>query len=325
MSLPGPVSAALSRLREYNDEAQTAGNPLGFAGGGHRQNFFAALADLATVANWWRDSRMYYAGAYGAVTVYTAGSVVQDQGAAWLATADAAAGEAPPVLPVSANAKWLLLLPPGETGPQGPQGLRGEQGLQGETGPAGPQGAAGARGLTWRGGWALAVAYSAHDAVTRDGRAFVCTSDHVAAAANEPGAGVEWATHWDVLVERGADGADGASVGDVVSALTASAAFVPLTYAASVAPDFGAGCNFSLTLAGNATLADPVNAVPGWSGVIEVVQDASGSRLPALGAAYVFQGGAPTFSTAAGAVDLIAYVVRSVSPLVVRCTFAAGS
>lgn len=102
------------------------------------------------------------------------------------------------------------------------------------------------------------------------------------------------------------------------AALLTAAGFTALADAASIAIDLNTGFNFAVTIAGNRTLANPTNMTPGESGLIEVIQDATGGRALAFGNAWKFPGGAPTLSIAPGAVDLISYVVRS--PTVLRCT-----
>ncbi|MDC7699587.1 hypothetical protein [Vogesella indigofera] len=85
-----------------------------------------------------------------------------------------------------------------------------------------------------------------------------------------------------------------------------------LTDAATIAVDLALSNNYSLTLAGNRTLGTPTNAVAGQSGIIAVTQDATGSRTLAFGANWKFGGGtAPALSTAAGAVDYLAYYVET--------------
>ena len=85
-----------------------------------------------------------------------------------------------------------------------------------------------------------------------------------------------------------------------------------LTDGATITPDFSASNNFSVTLGGNRTLANPTNIVAGQSGVIFVLQDATGSRTLSYGSYWDFPGGnPPTLTTTASAVDLIAYVVRT--------------
>ena len=85
-----------------------------------------------------------------------------------------------------------------------------------------------------------------------------------------------------------------------------------LTDGATITPDFAVANNYTVTLAGNRTLAAPTNQVAGQSGSIFIVQDATGSRTLAYGADWDFAGGAaPTLSTAANAVDRLDYIVRA--------------
>ena len=90
---------------------------------------------------------------------------------------------------------------------------------------------------------------------------------------------------------------------------------VALTDASTIAVDLSLGNNFSVTLGGNRTLGDPTNVTAGQSGVIVITQDGTGSRtLAYAGTKYKFAGGsssAPTLTTTAGAVDVLAYYVES--------------
>ena len=87
---------------------------------------------------------------------------------------------------------------------------------------------------------------------------------------------------------------------------------VSLTDAATIAVDLSLGNNFSVTLAGNRTLGAPTNVTAGQSGVIVVTQDSTGSRTLAYNSVYKFAGGtAPTLTTTASAVDVLAYYVES--------------
>jgi hypothetical protein len=95
-----------------------------------------------------------------------------------------------------------------------------------------------------------------------------------------------------------------------------------LTDAATITPDFGANQNFTVTLAGNRTLANPTNIVVGQTGSIFLVQDGTGSRTLSFGTYYDFAGGtAPTISTTANAVDRIDYIVRTATSI--HCVFTA--
>ena len=85
-----------------------------------------------------------------------------------------------------------------------------------------------------------------------------------------------------------------------------------LTDGATITPDFTDSNNFSVTLGGNRTLANPTNLVAGQSGAIWITQDSTGSRTLAYGSYWDFSGGtAPTLTTTANAVDCLVYAVQS--------------
>jgi hypothetical protein len=108
---------------------------------------------------------------------------------------------------------------------------------------------------------------------------------------------------------------------DVVQSFTAAqrGTIVALTDGATITPDFAAGNNFSVTLGGSRTLANPTNLTAGQSGVIVVTQDGTGGRTLAFGSNWKFPGGtAPTLTTTAAAVDVIAYYVESSSRITAR-------
>ena len=91
-----------------------------------------------------------------------------------------------------------------------------------------------------------------------------------------------------------------------------------LTDGATITADLADSNNFSVTLGGNRTLANPSNQTAGQSGCIWITQDGTGSRTLAYGSQWDFTGGTaptlsttPTLSTAAAAVDCLAYAVQS--------------
>ena len=89
-----------------------------------------------------------------------------------------------------------------------------------------------------------------------------------------------------------------------------------LTDAATITPDFALSNNFSVTLAGIRTMANPTNLVAGQSGSIFITQDGSGSRTLSWGSYWDFATGvAPTLSTTAGAVDRVDYIVRTATSI----------
>jgi hypothetical protein len=120
---------------------------------------------------------------------------------------------------------------------------------------------------------------------------------------------------------------DVTSLGELALADTIDGALAPtittLTDAATITPNLQTSCNFTVTLGGNRTLANPSALTAGQSGSIFIVQDATGSRTLAYGSSYDFTNGtAPTLSTAANSVDRIDYIVRTTSN--VHCVFTAA-
>ena len=94
---------------------------------------------------------------------------------------------------------------------------------------------------------------------------------------------------------------------------------VALTDGATITPDFSAGNNFSVTLGGNRTLANPTNLTAGQSGAITITQDGTGSRTLAYGSNWKFSNGsAPVLTTTANAVDVLVYYVESASRITAR-------
>jgi len=93
-------------------------------------------------------------------------------------------------------------------------------------------------------------------------------------------------------------------------------AVVALTDGATITPNFNDSNNYSLTIGGNRTLANPTNITAGQSGVIVITQDGTGSRTLAYGSYWDFSGGtAPTLTTAASAVDVLVYYVNSTTSI----------
>ena len=89
-----------------------------------------------------------------------------------------------------------------------------------------------------------------------------------------------------------------------------------LTDGATITPDFAASNNYTVTLGGNRTIANPSNLTAGQSGSIFIVQDGTGSRTASFGSYWDFAGGtAPTLTTDASAVDRVDYIVRSTTSI----------
>lgn len=113
----------------------------------------------------------------------------------------------------------------------------------------------------------------------------------------------------------------GAAALAVAQSFTAAqrGAIVALTDGTNIATDLALGNNFSVTLGGNRTLDNPTNITAGQSGVIVITQDGTGSRTLAYGSYWKFAGGtAPTLTTTAAAVDVLAYYVESSTRITTR-------
>ena len=96
-----------------------------------------------------------------------------------------------------------------------------------------------------------------------------------------------------------------------------------LTDGATITIDMADSNNFSVTLGGNRTFANPSNDTAGQSGSIFITQDGTGSRTASWGSDWDFAGGtAPTLSTAAGSVDRIDYVILDASNIHAVATLA---
>ena len=90
-----------------------------------------------------------------------------------------------------------------------------------------------------------------------------------------------------------------------------------LSDGATIAIDFADSNFFSVTLGGNRQLANPSNMVAGQSGAIFITQDGVGSKTLSYDTHWDFAGGvAPTLSTAANAVDVLVYMVRTSTSVV---------
>jgi hypothetical protein len=96
-------------------------------------------------------------------------------------------------------------------------------------------------------------------------------------------------------------------------------AVTALTDGATITPDFSLSNNFSVTLGGNRTIANPTNLTAGQAGTLVISQDSTGSRTGAWGSYWKWPGGtAPTLTTTANAVDVIAYYVESTTRITAR-------
>lgn len=111
-----------------------------------------------------------------------------------------------------------------------------------------------------------------------------------------------------------ADVRSSATGGKIVTSdlVEGASALVAMTDAGTIAFDWDAGINRSVTLGGNRTLGNPTNGQPGTWRTVVVTQDGAGGRTLAYGDQYKFEGGEePALSAAANAVDVLSILCVS--------------
>lgn len=147
------------------------------------------------------------------------------------------------------------------------------------------------------------------------------------ALAGLTGAGVVTATATDAFAMRAIGSASTTSIPDRAAAdaryaLLSGTTFtgrvrvtpVALTDAATIATDASLGNDFTVTLGGSRTLANPTNLAAGQKLTWVITQDGTGSRSLFYGNVFKWPGGVvPTLSTAAGAVDIISAYTNGVN------------
>lgn len=98
-----------------------------------------------------------------------------------------------------------------------------------------------------------------------------------------------------------------------------------MTDAATIYPEFTSNNNFSVTLGGSRTIANPNTPVPGQTGLFYLQQDGTGSRVVSWGSSYRFSGNtAPTLSTSANTVDVVAYAVKNTTSIICQTLLNVG-
>lgn len=92
--------------------------------------------------------------------------------------------------------------------------------------------------------------------------------------------------------------------------------------ASEIILDFNLLTSAVVTLGGNRVLGAPLNAHPGLTGTVRIMQDGSGSRSLLYHPDWKFAGPRPTLSSVPGAIDLLIY--RVVTPTFIFAELKKG-
>lgn len=119
----------------------------------------------------------------------------------------------------------------------------------------------------------------------------------------------------------------GTTVADASFYIVGNAAgkVVAVSTASTITIDMSTANNFEITLDGNYTIGNPSNLVQGQSGFIALTQDATGSRTVGWGTFWDWPAAtAPTLSTGANSVDIVAYYVRTTTSIAADAIIGIG-
>jgi len=91
------------------------------------------------------------------------------------------------------------------------------------------------------------------------------------------------------------------------------------TTAGTITLNLNTALNHRMVLSGAVTFNAPTGAVPGATGVIECIQNASGNQAATFTNSWIWEGGSfPGLSTTASARDMVAYFVAETSVIYAR-------
>lgn len=108
--------------------------------------------------------------------------------------------------------------------------------------------------FTWQGAWVTSTAYALNDVVENDGSSYICILGHTASASDEPGVGVNTATYWELVAQKGADGAGSGTVTsiDITGGTGITSTGGPVTSSGAITVALDSATQTSLGLADSA-------------------------------------------------------------------------
>lgn len=125
--------------------------------------------------------------------------------------------------------------------------------------------------FTWLGPWTTAADYAADDVVENDGSSYICILGHTSSASDEPGVGVNTATYWELVAQKGADGAGVGTVTsiDITGGTGVTSSGGPITSSGAITVALDAASQDSLALADSALQSSDIGvSVQGYSAIL---------------------------------------------------------
>lgn len=182
--------------------------------------------------------------------------------------------------------------------------------------------AAAVAAANFKGAWSgLSGALAIPASVSHDGGVWLLLTDLADVTASEPAEGnADWRQLPEVATDAELHEGTANKLVDAAGVYSAAAP-VALTDAATIALDMATGWNFTVTLGGNRTLANPTNSIIGQSGLIIINQDGTGGRTLAFGSNYKISGGSVELPSSANAKIALSYFVEAADSILI---FASG-
>lgn len=158
----------------------------------------------------------------------------------------------------------------------------------------------------FKGAWSgLTGALAIPASVSHLGKAWLLTESVADVTAEVPGVSSKWLS---VGLNFAVPDAIGSTTPNSAKFTFAYSPEITLTDGATVNWDTSLGQVAKVTLGGNRTIAAPTSLVTGGMYSLNIIQDGTGSRTATWNSVFAFTGGvAPTLSSAASAVDEIAW------------------
>jgi hypothetical protein len=209
---------------------------------------------------------LVYEGTWATSTAYTVDDLVTNDGSTYACIADhTSSATDEPGVGVNTATYWTIFVAKGADGTDGTNGTNGTNGTDGVDGTDGVS-------FTWQGAWVTSTAYAVNDVVENDGSSHICILGHTSSASDEPGVGVNTATYWELVAQKGADGAGAGTVTsvDITGGTGITPTGGPVTSSGAITVALDAATQTSLGLADSALQPAAIGTtVQGYSAVLD--------------------------------------------------------